>query len=148
MRARVAQTDHISLVRKKKSEPTIPKIHPDRERAHIPQNPKREVLARKASRIINDSGYVSIFAPTNGYIEPNDHGYVSEHRLVMALKLRRPLERNEIVHHKNGVRTDNHEDNLELWIKGHPSGQRVDDLIRFIVDHYPDRVQAALDAIR
>jgi hypothetical protein len=45
----------------------------------------------------------------------------------MSLMLGRPLYRDESVHHINGVRSDNRAQNLELWNRGQPAGQRVVD---------------------
>lgn len=60
-----------------------------------------------------------------------DGSYVIQHRLVMAEALGRPLYRHEEVHHINGDRSDNRLANLELWTKSQPSGQRVEDKLRW-----------------
>lgn len=38
----------------------------------------------------------------------------------------------------------NRPENFELWIKPQPYGQRVEDLVSWIVEYYPDYVRAAL----
>jgi hypothetical protein len=44
--------------------------------------------------------------------------YVFEHRLVMARVLNRPLRRNELVDHRDGVKTNNDPANLRIYLRG------------------------------
>lgn len=61
-------------------------------------------------------GYLILrLQPDHPYFKMTDgRGYVREHRLVMAQNVGRPLDRWEVVHHRNGLKDDNRIENLEL----------------------------------
>ena len=87
-------------------------------------------------------GYVRLW-----FADPDLPGrgrHVLEHRYVMERVLGRPLEKHENVHHLNGIRSDNRPENLEIWVEPQPKGQRPSDLADWVVDHYPELVEAAL----
>lgn len=88
---------------------------------------RRHKLRHKG--FINDNGYRVLKLDTTDplYSMARSDGQVMEHRLVMARHLGRPLDAEESVHHRNGERLDNRIENLELWSRSHPHGQRVED---------------------
>jgi len=67
-----------------------------------------------------ENGYWTIKLSKENHFYPmcSDIGYVREHRYVMAQKLDRLLKPNEIVHHINGIRTDNRLENLAITTRG------------------------------
>lgn len=101
----------------------------------------RRSYAWKGGRITDKrTGYVMVWAPEhpNACIG-NSKAYVLEHRMVMSDHLGRPLLRTEQVHHRNGDRADNRIENLELWTTSQPSGQRVEEKLKWAHDfikHY------------
>lgn len=85
---------------------------------------------------IDAQGYVLVQMPEHPTVvvrkannKNSRNCYVREHRIVMEQVLGRYLEPYENVHHKNGDKTDNRPENLELWHKAQPAGQRNSDLL-------------------
>lgn len=94
------------------------------------------VSGRKSDKR-DKGGYILAYAPDHP--SANSEGRVYQHRLVMEAHIGRPLDRSETVHHKNGIRSDNQIENLELWSGHHPRGGRVSDkcewAIEFLTQH-------------
>lgn len=92
-----------------------------------PGSAERINAPRGEGRTYDNLGYVMVSDPFKDNRGGTRTRMVKEHRLVMEQHLGRILEPNENVHHKNGVRDDNRLENLELWVKSQPPGQRVAD---------------------
>lgn len=106
--------------------------------AHLNQIYHSQELHALSGRAPNGTGHID----TNGYHKLTIKGKtVFAQRRAMEVHLGRPLEKHENVHHKNGQRADNRIENLELWSKAQPSGQRVIDKLKWareILQQYKD----------
>ncbi len=84
--------------------------------------------AWKGGRITNPQGYILVLVqPDDPFycmtaVKANNSRYCLEHRYVMAQKLGRPLRDEETVHHKDGDKTNNDPDNLQLRQGKHGKG--------------------------
>lgn len=103
--------------------------HYQRYLVHGETFPDKPIMVSKGSYIRKKDGYVVV--PAYGHPNGNAAGSIMEHIKVMSEMIGRPLIPGENVHHRNGIRHDNRPENLELWVRRQPSGQRVEDLLQF-----------------
>ena len=83
------------------------RIFPNREIRYGKDHP-----SWKGGKYINDSGYILTLHRNHpsGVKKP----YLREHRLILEAHLGRILTKDEIIHHKNGDKTDNRVENLMI----------------------------------
>ena len=70
----------------------------------------------KGGEVKLPDGYIKVWVSPDDFFYPmaDKRGYVLQHRLIMATHLGRNLLKAEQVHHKNGIKSDNYIENLEL----------------------------------
>jgi hypothetical protein len=112
------------------------KLHYERKRRTGDVGPVGLMVRPKGTGTVMEGGYVRI--------RNADGRRLLEHVHVMELHLGRELSEGENVHHRNGITSDNRIENLELWFKMQPTGQRVTDLIAYIAEFHADAMRAAL----
>jgi hypothetical protein len=80
----------------------------------------------KGGRTIASNGYVLLRVGVDHHLA-DVRGYAYEHRVVAEHKVGRRLRKGEIVHHLNGDKTDNRQDNLVITksIRHHRSQHRT-----------------------
>ena len=112
-------TDKQREARRKTGASTLGRKRTDETRARISEAKKKY---RKRSDYefgghekINDTGYYRVFVPDHPCASAD--GFVLKHRLIMEREIGRLLRPDEVVHHKNGIRTDNRIENLQLMTK-------------------------------
>ena len=99
--------------KKKLSEAQIGKILSEKTRKKLSEAKIGEKHPRwKGKRLVSKEGYIHIFCKNHPYA--NVSRRVKEERLIMEEHLDRYLRSEEIIHHKNGDKQDNHLENLQI----------------------------------
>lgn len=114
-------------------DPDAPKVQPSKN----PARGKGHYLPMWHVRPDGNKGYLIIKVPIDWpgrSFKPRKNTrckYQFHHVHVMEKRIGRPLHKHETVHHKNGVKDDNRDKNLELWSSMQPTGQRVRDKVAY-----------------
>lgn len=98
-----------------------------------PLNISNIILGSKIKNIIKKETLQGYISYTIEY-ESGIKRYITEHQFIMENKIGRLLNKNEIIHHKNGIKIDNRIENLELCMDFQPPGQRVSDNIEWALN--------------
>ena len=67
----------------------------------------------KGGRVKNTNGYIMLHYPEHPFC--NHRGYINEHRLIMEKHLKHYLKPTEVIHHINGIKTDNRLENFIVF---------------------------------
>ena len=90
-----------------------------RKGINLSEETKEKMRISKSNGIgaksISPTGYVRIYFPDHP--KSDKWGYILEHDLIMECNIGRWLQNDEIVHHKNGIKTDNRIKNLEIMTR-------------------------------
>lgn len=103
--------------------------HTDESRALMSMKAKKRYVREEASQWkggrYTAKGYVHVLIATLPEASQKmaremapKKNYIQEHRIIMAMHLGRPITKDEVVHHINGVKTDNRPENLEALRRG------------------------------
>ena len=99
------------------------------------QNLGEEHWNWKGGKQKTGNGYVHLYMPNH----PNadNRGRIFEHRVVMEKKMGRYLRKAEVIHHINGIRSDNRVNNLRLYTSNgdHISDELSGKIPKFIPSH-------------
>ena len=108
--------------------------HTNKSRKKLSETKKRSKNPNwQGGRTKDTNGYILILC--NNHPDRNHDNYIFEHRLVMEKHIGRKLRAKEVVHHINGIVSDNRIENLRLFknnsehIKYHRNKEKLYDKI-------------------